>query len=188
MKLIYLSHPESAVDPAVPVPAWGLAPRGVARATALGLRWPFGQVALWSSPETKAQDCAHILGAAAGLPVLVLEHSGEVDRSATGYLPHAAHEALADRLFAAPLDSAGGWERAVDAQNRILAALTRAVDGRGAQDCLMVGHGGVGALLWAALCRLPISRALDQPRQGCGWRFDLTAVRPLHDWHPFEAL
>ncbi len=188
MRLIYLSHPESAHDPSIPVPDWGLSPRGVARATALARRWPFGKVALWSSPETKAMDCARLFGAATGLRVFPLPDSHEVDRSATGFLPPAAHDALADRMFAAPLISADGWECAVDAQIRIRAALDHAIGRRPMLDCVLVGHGAVGTLLWAALCGLPIARGLDQPRQGCGWMFDLAANRPLHPWQPFEAL
>jgi hypothetical protein len=44
----------------------------------------------------------------------------ENDRSATGFLPPDEFETVANRLFAEPLVSIRGWERAIDAQLRIV--------------------------------------------------------------------
>lgn len=186
MRLIYISHPEVAIDPAVPPPDWGLSARGIARATGLALRCrpPVG-ARLIASAERKAQDCAQILGYHWGLAVQTDPAMGEIDRSATGFVPHALHEALADRLFAHPTESAAGWERAVAAQARILRAVESV---RGAQDLILVGHGGVGSLLWCALTERPISRAEDQPGQGHVWQVQLGgATVNLHPWQRFEA-
>jgi broad specificity phosphatase PhoE len=187
VRLIYLSHPESAVNPLVPVPNWGLSARGIARATALAARWPFGSACLWASPERKAQDCAAICAYASGNTVKTLPESHEIDRNATGFVPAARHDALAHRLFRHPNESAEGWERAVDAQTRIVKAVTPLI----AQSCkslILIGHGGVGTLLWLHLTGQPITPAADQPRQGCGWVYDLGQQRAIHGWRAFEAL
>ena len=47
---------------------------------------------------------------------------GENDRSATGFLPREEFWATADLFFAHPTESIRGWERAIDAQARIVAA------------------------------------------------------------------
>ena len=56
-----------------------------------------------------------------GLTPIVIDGLGENDRSSTGYLPKAEFEAVADAFFARPEESVRGWERAVDAQRRIVA-------------------------------------------------------------------
>ncbi len=190
MRLIYLSHPEVRIDPAVPVPDWSLSARGIARATALARRWQVvrhGRGArLLSSPERKAQETAGILAHHWGVTAQVLEGSGEVNRSATGHVPPARHEALAEALFARPEESAGGWETALAAQQRIVAAVA-GLEG----EVILVGHGGVGTLLYCHLAGLAISRGLDQPGQGHGWCWSADGVADAaagHGWRRYEAL
>ncbi|MGG5810693.1 histidine phosphatase family protein [Falsiroseomonas sp. CW058] len=167
------------------MPRWHLAPAGVARArrfAASGILDGVG--AVWSSTECKAIETAGILAGRLGLGIRVREDLGENDRSATGFLPPAEFEAMADAFFARPAESIRGWERAADAQARILAAVravAAAADGAG--DVLVVSHGAVGSLLRGHLLGLPISRALDQPRQGCWFAVDLPAWRlPVPGW------
>ena len=104
---------------------------------------------------------------------------GEIDRSATGYLPLDEFEVVVDAFFADPGRSVRGWERAVDAQARIVHAVRR-VSGDG--DVTIVSHGAVGALLLADLLRAPISRALDQPGMGSVFTFDPAAWRATSGW------
>lgn len=187
MRLVYISHPEVAVDPASSPPDWGLSARGIARATGLALRGlSLPQPRLIASPERKAQDCALVLGHHWGLAFDTHPAMGEVDRSATGYLPADQHEALADQLFTHPTRSAAGWERAVDAQVRVLTVLEDLCQQPG--NLILIGHGGVGSLLWCALARQPISRRADQPGQGHIWQmaFDPSPC-PLHPWQSFET-
>lgn len=188
MRLIYVSHPEVVIDPDVPVPDWSLNDLGRSRTEALAATgWPGAGWRIVSSPEVKALETARIL--AAGAPIEVDETTAEVDRSSTGYLSHAEHEAQADALFARPEVSTKGWERAADAQARMVTALARLVaDGR---DVMLVGHGAVGSLLWCHIAGRVIARSEDQPRGGCFWRADLTVQggwQPVQSWQPFEAL
>lgn len=182
--LLFVSHPEIVVDPAVPVPRWQLSPVGIARARAFARRIP-AAARIVASDETKAIETAGLIAAAHGLPVAVHPGLAEFDRSATGYVPHDEHDAIADACFAHPEESARGWERAVDAQARILAAwreIATAVPG----PALLVGHGGTGTLLLCALAGLPIARSRDQSHGGCAWAHDGT--RLLFAWTPFEAV
>lgn len=97
---------------------------------------------------------------------------------------------MADAFFARPEESVCGWERAVDAQHRIIAAVERVIaEAPKIGDVAIVAHGGVGALLLCYLRGIPISRAADQPGDGGGWvysidtqsRFLLTGWRKIED-------
>jgi broad specificity phosphatase PhoE len=185
----YLTHPEVLVDPTVPVPAWRLSDRGRARwAVLLARPWVRGVTRVVSSPERKALEAAGALAELLGLDVEVRAATGELDRSATGFLEPADHERHADACFAAPDRSAGGWERAVDAQARIVAALDdllapEAADG----DVAVIGHGGVGTLWWCHLAGRPIGRRWDQPGQGHLVTVERGSRTVCHHWLPIEA-
>lgn len=188
---VYLiTHPDVLIDPAVPVPDWPLSPRGRERMQmVLRLPWMAGVRALFSSTERKAIDGAAILAAALALPVTELEDLGENDRSSTGYLPKLEFEAMADTFFARPEGSVRGWERAIDAQRRIVAAMAEVLCRAPAEgDIAVVSHGGVGALLLCHLQGVPISRAADQPAGQGGHYYAFTAEdrRLLHGWTPID--
>ncbi len=187
---LYITHPQVRIDPDVPVPQWGLSEIGRSRAE-LAARSPWARSLrrIISSDETKAIETAEILAASAGIPLDVVEHMHENDRSATGFLPPAAFEAAADWFFAHPEESFKGWERAVDAQARIVAAVSRILkDHDPALPIAFVGHGGVGALLKCHMLGHPISRTQDQPGGGGNlFRFALADRDVSCDWTPIEA-
>lgn len=187
----FITHPDVLIDPSVPVPDWPLSPRGRERmAQVLGQPWAGGVRALWCSKERKARDGAEILAGGLGLPVTELEELGENDRSATGYLPRAEFEAVADSFFARPERSVRGWERAVDAQRRIVAVVDRVLAGQaGGGDVATVSHGGVGALLLCHLRACPIGREHDQPANNGGnyYAFDIESRRLHHGWKPIDG-
>jgi broad specificity phosphatase PhoE len=167
-----VTHPEVRVDPDVPVPEWGLSDAGRARlAHLLALPWVPLLTRVVSSAERKARETAAALAGATGLPVTVDPDLGENDRSATGFLPPAEFEATADAFFARPTESVRGWERAVDAQARVVAAVARAVTGAGG-DVAVVCHGGVGTLLLCSVLGVPVDRRRDQPGQGSVFSYD----------------
>ena len=185
----FITHPEVAIDPAIPITEWALSARGVERARRLAARPAMaGLRAIASSMERKATETAAILAAPPALPVRAFAALGENDRSATGYLPRAAFEATADLFFAHPEASIRGWERAVDAQARIVAAVAAVLAEAPAGDVAIVAHGGVGALLLCDLMDAPISRAADQPGEGGGnfFSFDRTTRALVTGWRPIE--
>jgi broad specificity phosphatase PhoE len=120
----------------------------------------------------------------------VIAGLGENDRSSTGYLPKAEFETVADAFFASPEASVRGWERAVDAQRRIVTAVDHALAmASGDGDVAIIAHGGVGALLLCHLKGVPISRTEDQPGQGGGnlYSFDAATRRLVSGWRSIAA-
>ena len=113
---------------------------------------------------------------------------GENDRSATGFLPPPAFEAAADWFFAHPQESYRGWERAIDAQSRIAAAIDRILDTHDpALPIAFVGHGGVGTLLKCHLGNRDLSRSEDQPAGGGNlFAFRLADRTLACDWTAME--
>ena len=187
MQIYVVTHTEVVVDPSVPVPDWGLSPAGRSRlAHLVALPWVPHLSGVVSSTERKAVETAEELAEAAGVPLTTDEALGENDRTATGYLPPAEFEAVADEFFARPHDSVRGWERAVDAQRRIVAAVGR-VAAAATGDVAVVAHGGVGALLLCSLLGVPIDRRYDQPGQGSWYRVDAATGEVAHGWRRLDG-
>ena len=187
---LYISHPEVAIDPDVPIPRWGLSEKGHQRArVAAASGWARGLGRVVSSDETKALETAALLAEASGVPVEVLADSGENDRSATGFLPPAEFEAAADSFFAEPALSFRGWETADHARARIVRAVTSVLDAHDPSiPIAFIGHGGVGTLLFCHLSGIPVSRAHDQGPGGGGnlFAFSLARRRPVCKWTRIE--
>lgn len=195
MRALYVTHPQVQIDANVPVPLWGLSQEGRERAEAFAKReiMPAGAM-IFSSRETKAVELADLLAAQIGALVLTDHLMGENDRSATGFLPPALFEQAADRFFAEPHKSIDGWERAIDAQERIVSTVRTALgsvpDGTPAIFC---GHGGVGTLLKCHIARRPIGRSEDQIGQGAPgggncFVFNSDPMELLCDWTAMEDL
>ena len=186
---LYITHPQVRIDADVPVPRWGLSDLGAARAEkAVRCGWAGELKRILSSDETKALETAEFLARAAGCEVEVLEHSGENDRSATGFLVPEEFEKAANWFFAHPEESFKGWERAIDAQRRIVSAISSILDGHDpSQPIAFVGHGGVGTLLKCHLAGVSIARSHDQPGGGGNlFAFSLADRSLACDWEPFE--
>ncbi|MFT4159499.1 histidine phosphatase family protein [Shinella sp.] len=190
MFALYITHPEVLIDPAVPVPGWGLSGRGRERAAlAAASDWAAARIGRFvASTERKAIETADILSAGR-VPVETDHAMGENDRSATGFLPPDAFEAAADEFFAHPQQSFRGWERAVDAQARIVAAVERLLATHDpAVPIAFVGHGGVGTLLKCHLKGTPIRRDDDQPAGGGNlFAFRLADRSVTCDWTAMES-
>ncbi|NKL53406.1 histidine phosphatase family protein [Rhizobium leguminosarum] len=186
---IYITHPQVRIDANVPVPKWGLSDVGAARARkAAESGWARQLRRIVSSDETKAIETAEILAKASGVTVEIVHAMHENDRTATGFLLSPQFEEAANWFFAHPEQSFKGWERAVDAQDRIVEAVNAVLATHDATAPIaFVGHGGVGTLLKCHLAGRPISRDRDQPGGGGNlYAFRLADRRLTCDWTPIE--
>ncbi|AXE64248.1 phosphoglycerate mutase family protein [Hyphomonas polymorpha PS728] len=187
--LFFITHPEVLLDPAVPVERWHLSPKGAGRMQAFAASEIMSRVkTIWASGETKAVEAAAILGRHRDVPVQTDEALGENNRQATGFLPPAEFERVADAFFLNPEESIRGWERAIDAQARILKAFKAITRHPPAGDVAIISHGAVGTLLYCALTAQPISRQHDQPFQGNYWRADFPGLKPATGWTPIAPV
>ena len=183
----FISHPEVVIDPQRPVPRWNLSDVGISRMRAFAQSASMRAIsAVWASSETKAIEGAGIIAAARGLPVRVHKGLDENDRSATGFLPPHEFQIVADEFFARPHESVRGWERAIDAQRRVLTAFDQITAGTVEDSIAIVAHGGVGTLLYCHLAGVGISRIYDQPSQGHFWSCTLPSRAILHAWKPID--
>ncbi len=137
--------------------------------------WISSVTSIYCSTEQKAIDGAVILADHLSLEYTRVEALGENDRTSTGFLPPDKFEATADAFFANPDASVLGWERAIDAQARIVRAVTDiAKADKTAGSVAIVSHGAVGALLYCHLTGQAISRRWDQPGNGGGNYYTFT--------------
>src|SRR6516225_6975246 len=186
----YLTHPQVNIDPASPVPSWGLSRIGRARTEAVASTGLLSRTTqIISSGERKAIETAEIIAAKLDLEVEVREAMHENDRSATGFLMPNEFQAVAGQFFAQPQISVRGWERAVDAQLRIVREVEHVLARNRPGDVLFVGHGGVGTLLYCHYSGLAIDRTYDQPAGG-GYFFSFAKDdrRVQHSWYLLEDL
>ncbi len=193
MPSLYITHPEVVIDPAVPMPRWGLSEMGTARARKFAARgcvpvgWP-----IFSSTERKAVELAHILAEVSGGEVIEDELMGENDRSATGFLLPGRFEAVVAEFFGDPDSRPEGWESARDAQRRIVGAVGRALK-RADGPAVFCGHGAVGTMLKCHVGARPIAHGEDQrvvAWKGGGncFRFELEPPSLIGDWVAMEDL
>lgn len=200
----FITHPDVVIDPHKPIERWGLSARGRERMHALLEQpWLRSVGLVLSSSEQKALDGAQILAPALRVPHRVVHELGEYDRSSTGLLPPGEFWPLVEQFFAQPEQSIRGWERALDAQARIVGAVRRAVtdwreqaQGTARPDLAFVAHGAVGALLLAELSGAAISRSFDQPRAPAGsvpgsgggyyFRFALAGLELEESWRAID--
>lgn len=188
--LIFVTHPEVVIDPAVPVPDWPLNAIGRARMDAFAARLPGrGVTAVYASAERKARDGAEIVARRLGLVPRIDEALGENDRSATGYIAPPEFWEVVAAFFARPHESVRGWERAADAQARIVGAVGRIARGdESAGDIVIVSHGGVGCLLTAHLQQVEIGRESRPPHPGggCVLVVGRSPLALVADWRTME--
>jgi len=186
---LYITHPQVRIDPDVPVPQWSLSDIGRQRAEKAAQQpWAQKLGRIVSSDETKAIETAEILAAVADVSIMLAPDTHENDRSATGFLAPPEFEAAADWFFANPEKSFNGWERAIDAQRRIVSNVERILATHDTSlPIAFVGHGGVGTLLKCHLEGRPIGRDRDQPGGGGNlYCFRLADRRLSCDWTPIE--
>jgi broad specificity phosphatase PhoE len=180
-----ITHPNVVISSDVPVPRWPLSELGKQRMRA-GLKQPWVRdvTSVYCSTEQKAIDGAQILASHLSVAVQQVEELGENDRSATGFLPPEEFERVADEFFGAPEKSVRGWERAADAQARIVRAVEQiALKDKTGGTIAIVSHGAVGTLLYCHLAGEPIARRWDQPPNGGGNYYGFTlSPRAAHFW------
>jgi broad specificity phosphatase PhoE len=157
--------------------------RSAAQGIALAFRrhQPEYQLLLTEAPAPdKIIPCLHSF-------VEINEAMHESDRSATGFLPPNEFESAANEFFAHPDRSVRGWERAVDAQARIVRETERVLISHRGGDVLFVGHGAVGTLLFCHYSKIAIARVHDQSGGG-GHYFTITKQDPrvIHPWRAME--
>lgn len=192
---LYVTHPQVVQDPDVPVPRWGLSAKGRERAERFANHTMVRAARrIISSTETKALELAQALATVSGAPIEAGENFGENDRSSTGFVPPDRFEQLADAFFARPGESVEGWERAIDAQARVVAAFEAALAGHDPDvPVIFTGHGAVGTLLKCHLGQRVIARSEDQRRIGDPGGGNVFVVRLrdralLSDWMAMETL
>lgn len=179
----FISHPEVVIDKTVPVSQWDLSDKGRVRlGQLLEKPWISDIEAIYSSMEKKAVTTAKVISDRLNIPVNYVEELGEMDRSSTGVLELLDFEQTVDQFFSNPEISIRGWERAVDAQERIINAVKKILEKTQNKNVAIVSHGGVGSLLICHLKGVPINRAEDQPGQGHFFVFETDSNKLIHSW------
>ena len=188
--LIFITHPEVLIDPGQPIPEWPLNAVGRRRMEHFaGLLANRDVSAVYASTERKAMDGAAIVAEHLGLSYATQEALGENDRSSTGYIAPPEFWEVVRAFFGRPHESIRGWERAIDAQTRIVSAVRRICnEDKTSGNLVIVSHGAVGCLLTASLQRVDIGRESrpSHPGGGCFIVIDRGSFTLTQDWRAIE--
>jgi broad specificity phosphatase PhoE len=188
--LVFITHPEVVIDPDQPITEWPLNAIGRARMERfVDLLEGRNVTAIYASTERKAQDGAAIVAERLGLSYQAHEDLGENDRSSTGFIAPPEFWEVVREFFGRPHESIRGWERAIDAQTRIVNAvrqILREEDTSG--DIVVVSHGAVGCLLTAHLQTVEIGRESrpTHPGGGCFIVIDRDTFTLTQNWRAIE--
>ena len=124
------------------------------------------------------------------LDITTIDELAENDRSSTGFLPPDEFEQVVNEFFSNPSVSVRGWERAIDAQSRIVRAVTGISKTKGpAGPAAIISHGAVGTLLYCHLAGVNIGRRWDQPPNSGGnyFPFSLNPQAVYSWWKPIDS-
>jgi broad specificity phosphatase PhoE len=188
--IIFITHPEVVIDPSQPIPEWPLSEIGRARMIRFAEMLAGRNVtAVYASRERKAMDGADIVAKAFGMSYRTAADLGENGRESTGYIAPPEFWEVVAEFFAHPTRSVRGWERAIDAQARIVNAVNSVAANESSRgDIVIVSHGGVGALLTAYLQNVTIGKESrpSHPGGGCFLVLDRDPLSIRHGWRAIE--
>jgi broad specificity phosphatase PhoE len=190
--LIFITHPEVVIDPDQPITEWPLNAIGRARMERFAdLLADRNVTGVYASAERKARDGAAIVAERLGLSCRMREDLGENDRSSTGFIAPPEFWEVVREFFGRPHESIRGWERAIDAQTRIVAAVNRILREEATSGdivIVIVSHGAVGCLLTAHLQTVEIGRESrpQHPGGGCFIVIDRNSFTLTQDWRAIE--
>lgn len=188
--LVFITHPEVVIDPDQPITEWPLNAVGRTRMERFAELVVDRDVsAVYASTERKAMDGAAIVAKHLGLSYETDEDLGENDRSSTGFIAPPEFWDVVREFFGRPDESIRGWERAVDAQTRIVEAIGRILrEDETAGDIVVVSHGAVGCLLTAHLQQVAIGQESrpSHPGGGCFIVIDRDSFALTQDWRTIE--
>jgi broad specificity phosphatase PhoE len=152
MQTIFLvRHAEVSLDLTVAAEHWKLSTAGQAWAERLAALSIFANLdTVWTSPEPKAQATAQPLAYRQSARLFIHPDLAELQRGPTNIPDRESYEAAVRNAFDQPEHSIEGWERAADAQRRIVGCvMSLAAETPG--SFAIVSHGLVLALLLARL-------------------------------------
>ena len=189
-RIYFITHPEVTIDRAIPMTEWDLSPIGRQRLEALVTQpWITTIDAIFASTERKARTTAERIARVRCLPITYLADLGEKDRSATGFLEPPVYRQLRDAFFAHPNEAIQGWERATDAQVRVLHAIEQAVGQMPASASIaIISHGGVGTLVLNQVQQVEIRKDDLPPGQGYYFVFAKDTGKLLEHWKPIDEI
>lgn len=185
-----VSHPEVQVDPAVPVPQWGLSDAGRARLRRLlEFPWARSAVLVASSAETKALQTARPSPRPAVARCTSTRSWGRTTAAArVSPRPRGSRRSPTPSSSNPGAACAGGRPRPPPS-SASCTPWTACSGERGScpdpartTSWVVATHGGVGTLLLCALRGIPVDRRHDQPGQGSWYRFDTVTGRVAEGW------
>ncbi|MEW6723502.1 MAG: histidine phosphatase family protein [Bacillota bacterium] len=166
-KLILIRHAETEPDPTVDAHLWELTDGGRVRSERLAEALiAYQPVALYASPEKKAQQTATIIGERLGLEVVTAKGLEEHNREGEVGLSKNEFRQKLIEFFLRPTEIVFGNESAVQAHDRFSLTIERIIHHQHQGNLAVVAHGTVLTLFaahWSGADPLEFWNQLGMP-------------------------
>lgn len=148
-KLIFVTHPEVRVEPAVAREKWDLSEKGKEELKNLLSKDFWKEINLiYTSKENKAHSVAEIIANSFGLKLVKIDGLEEVNRTSTGFIDDEKYRSAIEDFYLHPADSYKGWETAYDATERIKNSINKLRSENPSEETyVLIGHAMIGSCL-----------------------------------------
>lgn len=189
IKTIYfITHPNVQVNPELPPDQWSLSQKGYQRLDQLSQESFWLEVQhIFASYDNRGQETGKYLAQKHNLPLQQFPGLHEYERRESPFLSLNDLRIAMRMFFKRPKESIFGWERALDAQNRIRNTLHQLIDEYPDLDTIAIcSHGVIGSLLRSELMGHPIEESLCQEEIGAYLMLDWEHQSVVsEEWHYF---
>jgi len=183
-RLIYITHPETIINPQVPIRQWQISKNGKKQINhLLQLSFWKDMDVMYSSNEGKALHTAqeienHCVHVKFPMP-FGNEDLSEVERI---FLRKKEYENTLKAFYSHPDKSSSGWETANDAAERTIRVISQIMEENSDKTVAIIGHGIVGALLVCFLKKKAPTEQEIQKKLGSLIHIDWDNKKVLSEW------
>lgn len=183
-KIYYITHPLAKIEPDKPNTEWSLLEDSEEELERLSVMDFWKDIDLvFSSPEKKALQTAEYIKEHNNINYDVSDDLNEVRRESYQFVELQKYLKQVEDFYLHPEDSCNGWEKAVDAQKRLINFLDKIMVED--KDIAVISHGIIGTLLACYLKKVDPTFNEDPKVSGCMMVVDWKAKNIISEWEKY---
>ncbi len=186
-KLIYITHPEVIINPAIAIDEWVLSPLGWDRVEKL-LALKFWQEVekVYTSSEPKAYMIGEKVSKKYGIELEKISDLREIDRSATGIIsPLSDYMQVVQLSYENIKEMAKGWESISNVMLRNSNAVEMLKTKYNGKTFVIIGHGCAGTTIKCHIKKVNPTFQEDPQKTGCYFIANLDTNEIIQDWSTY---
>lgn len=191
MKITFIRHSKTKVDPRLPPPLWGLSEEGIELAKKLGTRDVIKRISLfYSSLQTKALETAILLAKPDAIPIKTDDRLTEVTSFTNKFIPEIkVYEKSVKDYYSGAIERINEGETIQEALDRFDKAIESIVETNNKEENIgIVSHGNILAFFSAQFKDIDPYPAHKEIRQPDVALFDWDKQKFIHFFGEMEIL